>query len=235
MGSMNGTAVLLGTEEFLREQNVAMPEDALKETDALRREAKTVMFVARGTTLLGVIAAQDRIKADATEAMKQLSSMNIEVALLTGDHVETANAVAKQLGITNVYADVKPNGKADIVKEIQKKGKMVAFVGDGLNDAPALAQADLGIAVGTGTDVAIATGEIVLMGGSPTKAAEAIRLSRLTFRAVKQNLFWAFIYNIIGIPLAAFGLLNPIIASVAMAMSSVSVLSNSLRIARKIR
>jgi P-type Cu+ transporter len=234
-GTLDGMNVMLGTEDFLREQGVTVPDDVHKETDDLRREAKTVMLVARGTTLLGVIAAQDRVKGDALEAMKQLTDMGIEVALLTGDHKETAQAVAKQLVIANVYADVTPNKKADIVKQIQLKGKKVAFVGDGLNDAPALAQADLGIAVGTGTDVAIATGEIVIMGGgSPTKAAEAIRLARLTFRAVKQNLFWAFIYNVVGIPLAAFGLLNPIIASVAMAMSSVSVLSNSLRIARKI-
>ncbi|OGL73097.1 hypothetical protein A3E39_04355 [Candidatus Uhrbacteria bacterium RIFCSPHIGHO2_12_FULL_60_25] len=234
-GSLDGTPVSLGTEVFMTERGVAIPPDIAKATDKLRSDAKTVMYVARDATLLGVIAAQDRIRPDAMEAMKRLTDLGVGVALLTGDHRATAHAVAKQLVISNVYADVTPNKKADIVTQLQKKGEKVAFVGDGINDAPALAQANLGIAVGTGSDVAIATGQLVIMGGSPVKAADAIKLARMTFRAVKQNLFWAFIYNVVGIPLAAFGFLNPLIASFAMAMSSVSVLSNSLRIAKRMR
>ncbi len=232
-GTMDGVSVLLGTEAFMNERGVSLPDDIRRSADGFRADAKTVMFVARGTHLLGAIAAQDRIKDDAAEALKRLRDMNIDAALLTGDHEGTAKAVAGTLGITRVFSDVSPSRKADIVRELQKEGKKVAFVGDGLNDAPALAQSDLGIAVGTGTDVAMAAGQLVTMGGSPVKAAEAIRLARLTFRAVKQNLFWAFIYNIVGIPLAAVGLLNPVIAALAMALSSVSVLTNSLRIARK--
>jgi Cu+-exporting ATPase len=233
-GVLNGSTVALGTEPFVIEQGAEIPEEIKEKVDALRREAKTVIFVSREKTLIGVIAAQDRIKKEAGEAINALKEMKINVALLTGDHLASANGVAKKLGISDVYADVSPGKKAEIVTSIQKDGHAVAFVGDGLNDAPALAKADLGIAIGTGTDVAIATGQIVLMKGSPLKAAEAIRLSRMTFRAIKQNLFWAFVYNIVGIPLAAFGYLNPVIASAAMAMSSVSVLTNSLRIRRKL-
>ncbi len=226
-GLVDGSLAILGKPEFVFE---SIDESSLQ---TLRAAAKTVIAVAHGGKLLGLIAVQDRIKEDAPFAMKKLQEMKVEVALLTGDHEATAQAVASQLGITTVFANVSPTGKAELVKKLQTQGKKVAFVGDGLNDAPALAQADLGIAIGTGTDVAIATGQIVLMGGSPTKAVEAIVLARLTFRAIKQNLFWAFAYNVIGIPLAAIGVLNPILASFAMALSSVSVLSNSLRIARK--
>ncbi len=233
-GVLKGSHVALGTESFISEQGVKVPKEILSNIDELRGEAKTVMFVSREKTLIGVIAAQDRIKKESKEAIEILQKMKLNVALLTGDHLASANAVANKLGIKEVYADVSPKKKAEIVASLQKEHKRVAFVGDGLNDAPALAQADLGIAIGTGTDVAIATGQIVIMKGSPLKAADAIKLSRTTFRAIKQNLFWAFIYNIVGIPLAALGYLNPVIASAAMAMSSVSVLTNSLRIKRKL-
>ncbi|MEN9558615.1 MAG: hypothetical protein RL141_984 [Candidatus Parcubacteria bacterium] len=234
-GTIDGVSVLLGTEAFMNERGISLPDDIRRSADGFRTDAKTVMFVARDTGLLGAIAAQDRIKNDAAEALTHLRDMNIDAALLTGDHEGTAKAVAEKLGITRFFADVSPGRKAEIVRALQQEGKKVAFVGDGLNDAPALAQSDLGIAVGTGTDVAMAAGQLVTMGGSPVKAAEAIRLARLTFRAVKQNLFWAFIYNIVGIPLAAIGLLNPVIAALAMALSSVSVLTNSLRISRTAR
>jgi Cu+-exporting ATPase len=232
-GMLDDASVLLGTEAFMQERHVNIPAAIREMVDVCRADAKTVIFVARGTDLLGVIAAQDRIKEDAEEAIKRLRGMGIDAVLLTGDHAGTAKAVADKLGITRIFSDVSPTRKAEIVRDLQKDGTRVAFVGDGLNDAPALAQSDLGIAVGTGTDVAMAAGQLVTMGGSPVKAAEAIRLARMTFRAVKQNLFWAFIYNIIGIPLAAVGFLNPVIAAFAMAMSSVSVLTNSLRIARR--
>jgi len=152
--------------------------------------------------------------------------------MLTGDNTQTARAIANAVGIDEVHAEVMPEDKLRLVKEAQAKGKRVAFVGDGINDAPALIQADLGIAMGTGTDIAIESGQIVLVGGEPTKIPEAIHISRKTFSAIKQNLFWAFLYNVLGIPLAALGLLNPMIAAAAMAFSSISVLLNSLRLKR---
>jgi Cu+-exporting ATPase len=231
-GNISGKLVRLGKPEWIESLGARINTAPIEQ---LRREAKTMIAISQGETYLGLIAVQDRPKADAKQAIDRLREMKIESVLLTGDHQATAEAIAKELGITRVIAGVSPTGKAEEVKRLQKSGQKVAFVGDGLNDAPALAQADLGIAIGTGTDVAIATGQIVLMGGSPTKAADAIQLARLTFRAIKQNLFWAFIYNVIGIPLAALGFLNPIVASIAMASSSVSVLSNSLRIARKMK
>ncbi len=233
IGKMKGTNVALGTETFVTEQGVEIPDEIRQKAEELRREAKTVIFVTRAKMLLGIIAAQDRVKKESVKAVKGLQELGLTVALLTGDHLASANAVAKKLGIKEVYADVSPKQKAKIVASIQKEGARVAFVGDGINDAPALAKADLGIAIGTGSDIAIATGQIVIMKGSPLKASEAIKLSRTTFRAIKQNLFWAFIYNTVGIPLAALGYLNPMLAGAAMALSSVSVLTNSLRIKRK--
>ncbi|MBU1348927.1 copper-translocating P-type ATPase, partial [Patescibacteria group bacterium] len=234
-GTVDGKLVLLGKVDLLLSEHVRIPTDVLSEVMMMRKEAKTVVAVAEEGAFAGIIAVQDLVKADAKASVASLMGMGIETALLTGDHRATADAVASEIGITHVIAEVSPEQKADEVKKLQGEGRRVAFVGDGLNDAPALAQADLGIAVGTGTDVAIAAGQIVLMGGSPSKVPEAIRLSQMTFRAIRQNLFWAFAYNIILIPLAAIGLVNPVIASFAMAMSSVSVLTNSLRIARQER
>ncbi len=231
-GEYEGGRLLLGTEAFLVEQGIRIPATDANRISMLRREAKTVMLLARGESYAGAIAAQDRVKADAKEAVATLKARGVGVALLTGDHKATADAVATELGIERVMAEVSPTNKSEEVKRLQAEGKKVAFVGDGLNDAPALAQSDLGIAVGTGTDVAIATGQIVLMGGSPTKAAEALMLARRTFSAIKQNLFWAFAYNIVLIPLAMLGIVNPIFAGGAMAFSSVSVLANSLRLNR---
>jgi Cu+-exporting ATPase len=234
-GMVDGEEAILGKPEFVMESLGMRLEDLPISIHQFRAEAKTVIAVGRAKVFLGIIAVQDEVKKDAKAAIERLRDMGIETALLTGDHQATAEAVAVQLGITKVFAQVSPSGKADVVKKMQDEKHVVAFVGDGINDAPALAQANLGIAIGTGTDVAIATGQIVLMGGSPMKAADAIDLARKTFRAIRQNLFWAFIYNVIGIPLAAFGFLNPMIASLAMATSSISVLTNSMRIARKMK
>ncbi len=198
----------------------------------LREEAKTVVFVSKGENLIGLIAIADPIKEEAKEAIERLHAMGSMTVMITGDNTHTANAIASAIGIDTVHADVLPADKLDLVKVAQEEGKRVAFVGDGINDAPALTQADLGIAMGTGTDIAIESGQIVLVGGDPTKIPEAIFIARKTFGAIKQNLFWAFLYNALGIPLAAVGLLNPMFAAGAMAFSSISVLLNSLRLKR---
>lgn len=229
-----GQEIRLGTEAFLQSFDVVIPASEMNRLTVLRHEAKTVFMLSRGKDYLGAIAVQDRVKADANVAIRALQKQGIQTCLLTGDHRKTAEIVAQELGIDVVLAEVSPVEKANEVKRLQTSGKRVAFVGDGLNDAPALAQADLGIAIGTGTDVAIASGQIVLMTGTPSKASEALLLARRTFQAIRQNLFWAFLYNIILVPLAAFGYINPIFAGLAMALSSVSVLANSLRIARRI-
>ncbi len=180
-----------------------------------------------------MIAIADQLKSDAKAAIDELHAQGIHTVMITGDNEKTAAAIAARLGIKRVFAEVLPHEKAEKVRELQKEGARVAFVGDGINDAPALAQADLGIAMGTGTDIAIEAGNIVLVKGSPLKVVEAIALARLTFRTIRQNLFWAFFYNVAAIPLAAIGWLNPMIAAGAMAVSSISVVGNSLRIRRQ--
>lgn len=228
-GKIGEDIVFVGNPAFIEEQSVSL--DPMKERiTQLQHEAKTVMVVARNQQVLGLIAVADTAKTDAKTAVEKLKSEGLQVAMITGDNEQTAQAIAKQLGIDQVIAHVMPDQKANEVKKLQASGKKVAFVGDGINDAPALAQSDLGIAMGTGTDIAIEAGHVVLVQGSPLKVVEALRLARRTFGIIRQNLFWAFIYNIITVPIAGLGLLNPIIASGAMALSSVSVVSNSLRI-----
>ena len=206
--------------------------NAGKEVEALEKQAKTVVFVSEGSTYLGAIAIADPLKEGAKEAIDRLKRQGITPVMLTGDNERTARAIAEQIGIEEVHAEILPEDKLRLVKKAQKAGRRVAFAGDGINDAPALTQADLGIAMGTGTDVAIESGQIVIVGGEATKIPEALLISKKTFGTIKQNLFWAFIYNTLGIPLAALGLLNPMIAAGAMAFSSISVLLNSLRLKR---
>jgi Cu+-exporting ATPase len=195
------------------------------------------MLLAVDGKLAGIIGAADVLKENSVIAIKKLHEMNIRTMMITGDHKKTAKAIADSVGIDDILAEVLPGEKASAVKKLQDEGKVVAMVGDGINDAPALAQAHIGIAIGSGTDVAMESADIVLMRNDLLDVVSAIGLSRATIRNIKQNLFWAFIYNVIGIPVAAGGLylfggplLNPVIAAAAMSMSSVSVLTNALRL-----
>jgi Cu+-exporting ATPase len=201
----------------------------------LEEHGRTVMWVAEFTTsakLLGIIAVADPLKPTAREAVRHLHEIGIETVLLTGDNERTAAAVAAQVGIDRVLAGVLPADKAAEVLRLQKQGKHVGMVGDGVNDAPALAAADVGIAMGTGADVAMETAGITLMRGDPLLISDTIAISRATYNKIRQGLFWAFIYNVVGLPLAAFGLLSPVIAGGAMALSSVSVVTNALLLRR---
>jgi P-type Cu+ transporter len=231
-GRLDNAAVAVGNLRLMQEEGVPV-ELSLPHIETREARAETAIAVARNGELIGVIAVADTLKSDAKDAIQQLRSEGIVTVMITGDNHRTAKAIAGRIGVDEVFAEVLPQDKAEHVKRLQGRGQRIAFVGDGINDAPALAQADLGIAIGTGTDIAIEAGNIVLVKGSPLKVIEALRLSRLTFKTIKQNLFWAFFYNIAAIPLAAFGLLNPMIAAGAMAISSVSVVGNSLRIRRQ--
>ena len=233
--TIEGKDILLGNKKLMDDRNIkiTLPEAS----DRLASEGKTPMFIAINDNLAGMIAVADVVKESSAEAIKRLHDMGIEVAMITGDNKRTAEAIAKQVGIDIVLAEVLPEDKANEVKKLQDKGKKVAMVGDGINDAPALAQADVGMAIGSGTDVAMESADIVLMKSDILDVVTAIQLSKATIRNIKQNLFWAFAYNTAGIPLAAgllyiFGgpKLNPMFAAAAMSLSSVSVLTNALRL-----
>lgn len=232
-GIVGGEVIFVGSTRVARERGAITPAAAQRIAE-LEQQAKTVVAVVRGQELLGLVAVADVVKADAAAAVTALKKMHIAAGMISGDNQATANAIGATLGIDVVLAEVLPEQKVAAVKKQQAEGKKVAFVGDGINDAPAIAQADMGIAMGTGTDIAIEAGSIVLVKGNPLKAVEALMLSQATLRTIKQNLFWAFFYNIIALPLAAFGLLNPMIAGAAMAFSSVSVVWNSLRLRRAV-
>ncbi len=231
MAVVDQKEIYLGTRKLMVEEKIDLgtTETAIAR---LEDEGKTAMLMAIDKRVEAIIAVADTLKENSKEAIKELKRMGVEVYMITGDNRRTAQAIAKQVGITNVLAEVLPEHKAEEVEKLKKRGKIVAMVGDGINDAPALATADIGMAIGTGTDVAMEAADITLMRGDLLTIPAAIRLSRQTMRKIKQNLFWAFIYNIIGIPFAALGLLNPIIAGAAMAFSSVSVVTNSLSLKR---
>lgn len=223
--------IFMGTRKLMQEQQIALQE--IENTLAhLESEGKTAMIMAVDKSVAAVIAVADTLKDTSRAAIGELMAMDLQVYMITGDNTRTAQAIAEQVGIKNVLAEVLPENKAEEIKKLQQQGYMVAMVGDGINDAPALAIADIGMAVGSGTDIAIEAADITLMSGDLHAVAGAIRLSRQTMRKIKQNLFWAFIYNIIGIPFAALGLLSPVIAGAAMAFSSVSVVTNSLNLKR---
>jgi Cu+-exporting ATPase len=227
--TIDGQRVLVGKSSLLLTEGISV-EGSVGPMEEMELSGKTAMLVSVGGTLTGVLALADTLKPESAQAVAALKALGVQVAMVTGDNRRTADAIASQVGIEKVYAEVLPQDKANVVKALQSEGSVVAMVGDGINDAPALAQADLGIAIGTGTDVAIAASDITLMSGNLQGVVEAIKLSRKTVRTIRWNLFWAFIYNSLGIPLAAVGLLNPMIAAGAMGLSSVFVVTNSLRL-----
>jgi len=241
MGLLKGKKVLLGSARLMKQEGVSL--DGLdKKADQLSKQGKTTVYVGEDGKIVGLVGISDVARDSAQAAVKTLQGMGLQVVMITGDHHETARGVAESLGIDRVLAEVLPGDKADEIRRLQQEGRTVAMVGDGINDAPALTAADIGIAVGTGTDIAMEAGDITLMTGDLRLVPAAIRLSFQTMKVIKQNLFWAFFYNSLGIPVAAgvlypfFGiLLNPVFAAAAMALSSVSVVSNSLRLRWSLR
>jgi len=231
-GTVDGATVTVGKPKLMADRGVFVPDRYLDAMAAMERAGRTAFLAAWGGEVRGTLGVSDSVRPSAAAAVADLRAMHIEVVMLTGDNRRTAETIAAEVGIERVIAEVMPEDKADEVRRLQAGGHSVGFVGDGINDAPALTRADLGMAVGSGTDVAIEAGDVVLMSGDPRLAVTAIGLARGTFRTIKQNLFWAFGYNTAAIPLAAAGLLNPMIAAAAMAFSSVSVVANSLRLRR---
>jgi Cu+-exporting ATPase len=230
-GTVDGRSVIVGNEALVDRRHVSAAP--------LREKGETVMFIVVDGVAAGLVSVADPIKPNAAEAVRKLRAEKIRIVMLTGDHRTTAQAVAKQLGIDEVEAEILPAGKRDVIERLQKQGRIVAMAGDGVNDAPALAQAQVGIAMGTGADVAMESSGITLLHGDLNGILRALHLSRATMKNIRQNLFFAFIYNLLGVPVAAgalypvFGwLLSPMIASAAMTFSSVSVIANSLRLRR---
>lgn len=238
-GRLNGKNVFAGKSSFIKEK-ILINEDITKKTDDISNEGKTPMLFGNDDGLLGIIAVSDIIKEDSIAAVKELKDMGIKVVMITGDNKLTADAIGKKAGVDEIIAGVLPDKKAEVVAEYIRRGKRVVMVGDGINDAPALTAADVGIAIGSGTDIAIDSADVVLMKNSLMDVPAAVKLSKATVKNIRENLFWAFIYNVIGIPLAAgawyklFGwLLNPMFGAAAMSMSSVCVVMNALRLAMK--
>ncbi|WP_242262255.1 heavy metal translocating P-type ATPase [Bacillus cereus group sp. BfR-BA-01453] len=228
---VEGKQLLIGTRRLMKKFNIDI-EEVSKSMEELEREGKTAMLIAINKEYAGIVAVADTVKDTSKAAITRLKKMGLDVVMITGDNTQTAQAIAGQVGIDHVIAEVLPEGKAEEVKKLQEQGKKVAMVGDGINDAPALATADIGMAIGTGTDVAMEAADITLIRGDLNSIADAIFMSKMTIRNIKQNLFWALAYNGLGIPIAAFGFLAPWVAGAAMAFSSVSVVLNALRLQR---
>ncbi|MDR3667696.1 MAG: heavy metal translocating P-type ATPase [Ignavibacteriaceae bacterium] len=227
-GIVNGKFICAGNRRMLEQHSVSFNGSEKN----INLNSGSSVYIAIDNRLAGVYNISDTIADTSVDEIKKLKDLHLDIYMLTGDHKTVAESIAQKVGIVNVISDVLPRDKANVIKDLQAKGKIVAMVGDGINDSPALAQADLGIAIGTGSDIAIETADITLIKNNIRGISQAINLSYKTLRTIKQNLFWAFIYNIIGIPVAALGLLNPMFAAAAMALSSVSVVSNSLRLKR---
>ncbi len=229
-GVVDGRKVFAGTIQLMNEQGIEISEDVLARKASLEGEAKTVMLIAVDGKAAGLIAVADRIKPDSADAVAALKEQGLVPVMITGDNEKTARAIARIAGIDKIIAGVLPNGKVEEIKRLQENGEIVAMAGDGINDAPALTQADVGIAIGTGTDVAIESGDIVLVRGDLSSVVKAVNLSNATFKKIKQNLFWAFFYNVIMVPLAILGMMHPVLAEMAMAFSSINVVTNSRRL-----
>ena len=229
-GTVDGHDVVVGRPELLADEGLAVPDDLRSAVDRARELGRTAVVAGWDGHARGVLEVADTVKEDSAEAVRRLRALGLEPVLLTGDHELVARAVASEVGIDEVVADVLPEGKVAAVRDLQARGRVVAMVGDGVNDAPALATADLGIAMGTGTDAAIAASDLTLVRGDLRVAADAVRLARRTLSTIRGNLFWAFAYNIAALPIAAAGLLTPMLAGAAMALSSVFVVTNSLRL-----
>lgn len=226
---LDGVTVLVGTRKLMSDNKIPI-DTILPQVEGLEKQGKTVMFMAIDNQMVGLLAVADTIKENSAAAVLELQQLGLEVWMMTGDNERAARAIAGQVGITNIMAEVLPKDKAEKVESLKKEGKVVGMVGDGINDAPALTIADVGFAIGTGTDVAIEAADITLMGGDLRGIVAAIKLSKATMTNIKQNLFWALIYNCLGVPIAAAGFLSPVIAGAAMAFSSVSVVMNALRL-----
>ncbi len=229
---VDGLTVTVGKAKLLADEGLLIPDTLLEAIERYESRGQTAFLAGWNGQAMGALAVADSIRETSVAAVKGLQKLGVQVAMITGDNHRTAMAIADQLGIQRVLADVMPGEKANEVARLQAEGLQVAFVGDGVNDAPALTQADLGMAVGTGVDIAIEAGDVILMSGDPLLVETSLDLARRTFRTIQQNLFWAFFYNVAMIPLAAFGFLGPMLASAAMASSSVSVVTNSLRLKR---
>ena len=228
-GYIDGEKVLVGNRKLMNENKISY-KDHEKELIRLEEEAKTAMLISRGNKLLGIVAVADPIKEDSKRAIEELESMGIKTAMITGDNKRTADAIGRKVGISHVISEVLPDGKVEEIKNLQKQYDVVAMVGDGINDAPALKQSNVGVAIGTGTDIAIEAADITLVRGELGGVISSIKLSKATFRKIKENYFWAWFYNAVAIPVAVLGLLHPMIGAGAMAISSLNVVYNSLRL-----
>jgi Cu+-exporting ATPase len=229
--TIDGHALLIGSQRLMRQSELDL-QGLDERAGDLEASGRTVMWVGDGKQVIGLIAVADKVKASAAAAIAKLQALGVRTIMLTGDNRRTAQVVAEALGLDETHAELLPEDKVAEIQRLRAEGKVVAMVGDGVNDAPALAAADIGIAMGTGTDIAMHTAGITLMRGDPALLPAALSISRATYNKIRQNLFWAFVYNVIAIPLAALGLLSPALAGGAMAFSSVSVVSNSLLLRR---
>jgi len=232
-GEVDGERILAGNRDLLKQFSIELESNTETEANRLLEEGKTTIFLVVENQVSAVCAIKDTIKEDTPGVIRSLQKKGFKTVMLTGDQTKVAEIISKEIGIDEFYAEVKPGEKSDVIKSLQNRGEVVAMVGDGINDAPALTQSDVGIALGTGTDIAIESGSIILIDGNPKAILRAINLSKETFKKIRQNLFWAFFYNLVMLPVAMVGWMHPVLAEIAMAMSSINVVGNSRRLQSK--